>query len=167
MTDKMGNFRFPKYANKEQTLIDMMVDHGDHGTIPYSVAKGHELFARAERGDFGKVKPFREVIFSPEQLKDLANIERVKRVIAAYVSEEKRHSAYGYLAKLSHIPKDQLTEEQKKDIATLHAADEWEAEMIERIPIIVQQNSKDAIYRESAWPANPVAQALKELCEQC
>ncbi len=163
----LTNYRFPKYMNKEKTLIDILVDHKDHGTIPFSTKKGEELFARVEKGEFGRIKEHVEIQYSPEHLKIYTDLERIRRVNEAYITEEKRHSAYGYLAKLSHIPKEQLTEEQKKDIETLHAADEWETEMIERVPIIVQQNSKDAIRRDNAWPKCKVAKALRELCEQC
>lgn len=167
MEELLTNHRFPKFMDKEGNVIDMMVDHKHYGTIPFTVRKGEELHARAAKGDFGRVKPFLEPQYSPELLADWAHEERIRRVNEAYISPEKRHSAYGYFAKLSHIPKDQLSAEQQKDIATLHAADDWESEMIARVPHIVAQNAKEAITRDSAWPKNPVAQALRELCEQC
>lgn len=164
---KLNNYRFPKFSKEDGTAIDMMVDHVKYGTIPITCLKGEELFARASRGDFGSVKPFLKPVLSNEQLTDWANEERLRRVNLAYVSGEKRSSAYGYFAKLASIAPAKLTDDQKKDLATLHAADEWESEMIGRVPIIVAQNSRDAITRDSAWPECPVAQALKELCEQC
>lgn len=167
MNRLLSNCRSPVYADKDNSAIDLLVDHAQHGTIPFTARKGEEIFARAEKGEFGAIKPYLAPVLGQEQLTDWANTERIRRVNLAYVSPEQRQSAYGYMAKIASIPEDKRTAEQKKDLEILHKADEWEEEMIARVPIIVAQNSKDAITRDSAWPANPVAQALKELAEQC
>jgi hypothetical protein len=163
----LRNYRFPKFMDAGNTIIELTVDHEVYGTIPFSTNKGEELFARAAQGEFGTIQPFIPEVLPPERLQALVENERLRRVNEAYISSEKRMSVYGYFARIASTPEAERTEEQLADLETLRLSDEWEAQMIARAPIVVGLNNQDAIYRDNSWPVNPVAQALRELASQC
>ena len=54
----------PKFSNFEETLIDVIWEHPDHGDIPFtaspddSEAHGREIFSLAKEGKFGEVMPY-------------------------------------------------------------------------------------------------------------
>ena len=54
----------PKFSNFEETLIDVIWEHPDHGDIPFTASKddteahGREIYQLALAGKFGKVSPY-------------------------------------------------------------------------------------------------------------
>jgi len=54
----------PKYADFDQSAIDLTIDHPELGTIPFtasandSEALGQSLYARAKSGEFGDIAPY-------------------------------------------------------------------------------------------------------------
>lgn len=80
----------------------------------------------------------------------LADIERRRRVNAAYGSQEKRSSAIGYATRLAGKATlgGLLSDEQKADLAVLIEADEWEDRMIAARNATTADNPTD-------WPDPP------------
>ena len=54
----------PKFSNFEETMIDVIWEHPDHGDIPFTASPddcevhGREIFSLAKEGKFGKVSPY-------------------------------------------------------------------------------------------------------------
>jgi len=54
----------PKYADYAQTTIDLVIEHPDFGTLPFTASVndieplGQTLYARALAGDFGDIAPY-------------------------------------------------------------------------------------------------------------
>lgn len=54
----------PKFINFEETMIDVIWEHPDHGDIPFTAspddceAHGREIFSLAKEGKFGEVSPY-------------------------------------------------------------------------------------------------------------
>jgi hypothetical protein len=170
---KITSPRNPQWADSEKTVIDLTVTSDEYGDIPLSVSKKDDtygLFAKTVKGDFGPIMPYRPPPPpTSRQLAAMADAERLRRVVTAYVDGEKRTSAYGYFARLGAINEEDRTDEQKFDMETLIAAADWEDEMIGRVNIIVDMNSAEAVTRDSSWPKLSVDMAarLKTLAEQC
>jgi len=64
LTDTNIPAHSPKYADFEQTLINLTITHPAHGEIPFTAsaddceALGRSLHARALAGDFGDIAPY-------------------------------------------------------------------------------------------------------------
>ena len=54
----------PKFSNFEESMIDVIWEHPDHGDIPFTASPddsevhGREIFSLAKEGKFGEVAPY-------------------------------------------------------------------------------------------------------------
>lgn len=69
MSEKIIAIKNPKFSNAEGTAIDVIVLHGDYGSIPFTATPGdteeigREIYAAAMAGDFGEIAPYEPPVF--------------------------------------------------------------------------------------------------------
>ena len=126
----------PKFSNFEETMIDVLWEHPDHGDIPFTASPddsedhGREIYQLALAGKFGKVSSYDGP--SPDEQKSSAIRQQRDHLLSeldVVVSNPLRYA--------------ELSEEEKSQVAAYRQA-------------LLDVPQQEGFPNETIWPVNPL-----------
>jgi len=164
MSNHFTNISSPRWANNDQTMLDVTVSiEGIGNNLPYTVEPNSELWHDILAGKFGQIAPFAV----PDI--DYASLISAKgRSMLEAPYGDRRGSVNNYFAQLSSTSPDAMTNEDQRDLDALLAAARWEQTILDKRDDLLQDPTADTwalAQNPDTWPPfPPEAAEVVELC---
>lgn len=147
----MSLYSDPRWSDAAGTMIDVTMDHPEHGPIPRTVRQGEPLFDEAVGGAFGAIAPFEPKSLDARALR--LTIVGIADHIVIFATRSRRASILSYGLRLS--TRQSRTPEEEADLLRIVELDQWEEQIIATRERLIAAGDLESARRDETWPAPP------------